>query len=202
MSSNNESTLTDGANVVPDLGAKDSDHRPEPGPPKPRILIADDHQDTRISLQKLLEIALPISVDLAADGSEALEVLLERPYSILLADLKMPRVNGIQLIQEVQERGLPVTVIVTTGHGSIDAAVQAMRLGAYDFLTKPPNPEHLCLIVRRALRERELQDEVTVFRDTLHERYMFRNILSKSPRMHAIFELIGHVAQTPDRAAT
>jgi DNA-binding NtrC family response regulator len=164
--------------------------------PKRRILVADDNEGIRTSLQKLLEIALPVSVDTAADGGRALEALNERSYSILVTDLKMPRVTGMQLIQEIQERRLPVTVIVTTGHGSIDAAVQAMQLGAYNFLTKPPDPKHLCLIIQRALRERTLLDEVTALREQLKERYSFHNILSKSPKMHAVFELIGHLAQT------
>src|ERR1700682_5469494 len=99
------------ANAVPDSGSRDFERAAEPKPLKRRILIADDNQDPRISLKKCLEIALPVSVDAAADGSQALEALIERPYSILITDLKMPRVNGIQLIQEVQERRLPVTVI-------------------------------------------------------------------------------------------
>src|SRR5947209_35411 len=104
--------------------------------------------------------ALGVSVDTVADGSQALQALLERPYSVLISDLKMPNVTGMQLIEEIQARRLPVTVIVTTGYGSIDEAVKAMRLGAYDFLTKPPDPQHLCLILQRALRERTLLDEV------------------------------------------
>src|SRR5262249_2180704 len=75
-------------------------------------------------------------------------------------------------------------------------AVQAMRLGAVDFLTKPINLEHLKLVIQRALRERALQDEVTALREKLHEQYAFHDILSKSPRMHGVFELISHVAPT------
>jgi DNA-binding NtrC family response regulator len=87
-------------------------------------------------------------------------------------------------------------VIITTGFGTIDDAVKAMRLGAADFLTKPINLEHLRLVIQRALRERALQDEVTALREQLHERFAFHSILSKSPRMHDVFELINHVAQT------
>src|SRR5262249_14340184 len=84
----------------------------------------------------------------------------------------------------------------TTGFGTIDHAVQAMRMGAVDFLTKPINLEHLRLVIQRALRERALQDEVTSLREQLHEQFAFHSILSKSPRMHDVFELISHVAQT------
>jgi DNA-binding NtrC family response regulator len=102
----------------------------------------------------------------------------------------------MDLIKEIQKKGLPVTVIVITGHGSIDEAVQAIRLGAYDFLTKPIDVDNLRLVVQRALRERALQDEVTLLRAQLQQRYCFRNILSKNPHMHAVFELINNVAHS------
>ena len=120
----------------------------------------------------------------------------KRPYSVIVTDLKMPRVDGLQLLEEVQKRRLPADVIITTGFGTIEQTVQAMRMGAVDFLTKPVNLEHLRLVIQRALRERALQDEVTALREKLHEQFRFHTILSKNPRMHEVFELIGHVAQT------
>jgi DNA-binding NtrC family response regulator len=161
-----------------------------------RILIVDDSELTRKQLQELLQAEQDIEVDTAADGTEALEALVERNYSILLTDLNMPRIDGMQVIEEIQKRRLPVTIIVTTGHGSIDKAVQAMRLGAYDFLTKPIDFQHLGLVLERALRERKLQDEVNVLRDQLQRRFSFHNILSRNAKMHAVFELINNVAQT------
>ena len=161
-----------------------------------RVLIAEDQEDTRRTLKNMLEMALSVHVDTVSDGGQALQALIEQPYSVVITDLKMPRVSGMQLIEEVTQRRLPVTVIVTTGFGSIEEAVKAMQLGAYEFLTKPTNPEHLCLLVRRALRERSLQDEVNALRQELENRHGFLNVLSKSPRMHEIFELIGHVART------
>ena len=113
---------------------------------KRRILVAEDKADTRESLRRLLEATLPVNVDTVSDGSQALK-LLEKAYAVLLTDLKMPHVDGMQLIKEIQTRRLPVTVIVTTGYGSIDEAVKAMQLGAYDFLSKPADPEHLCLVI-------------------------------------------------------
>ena len=108
----------------------------------------------------------------------------------------MPRVDGLQLLEDVQKRKLPVDVIITTGFATIDHAVQAMRLGAVDFLTKPINLEHLRLVVERAFRERALQDEVTALRQELEKQHRFHDILSKSPQMHDVFELISHVART------
>src|SRR5215475_10379633 len=100
--------------------------------PSRRILVVEDNEDTRQSFQQLLEMALGVEVDLARDGNQALALLFERPYSIMITDLRMPKLDGMKLIEEIQSRRLPVTVIVTTGHGSIDEAVQAMRMGAYD----------------------------------------------------------------------
>ncbi len=161
-----------------------------------RILLAEDNEVNRQQMQHILETDHKVKVDTTRDGREALEALAENSYSLLLTDLKMPHVDGMQLIEEVQKRRLPVTVIVMTGYGSIDDAVQAMRLGAYDFLTKPVDAQQLRLVVQRALRERTLQDEILYLRQQLHSRYSFHDILSKNPRMHAIFELIGNIAHT------
>jgi DNA-binding NtrC family response regulator len=161
-----------------------------------RVLIADDNDVNCQQLKKLLESDQKLQVDTVADGGKALEALGAQNYSILITDLKMPKLDGIHLIEEIQKRRLPVTVIVTTGHGRIDDAVQAMRLGAYDFLTKPLDLQHLQLVVQRALRERLLQDEVVQLREQLQSRYAFHNIISKNRQMHAIFELISNLAHT------
>jgi DNA-binding NtrC family response regulator len=162
-----------------------------------RILIVEDQVETREAFQSLLEMALDgVDVDQAADGAEAIERLLERPYSLVITDLRMPRLGGMKLIQQIQERRLPVTVIVTTGHGSIQEAVEAMRLGAYDFIPKPPEPQRFCLLIERALRERTLQDELAALRSRLQDRHTFANVLSKSPRMFDIFEVINNISDT------
>ena len=165
---------------------------PPPGPPGPpqRVLVVEDVEDTRNSLKELLEISVGVSVDTAEDGAKGLAMLQERPYSLVLTDLRMPKLSGMKMIEEIESRRLPVTVIVTTGHGNIKDAVEAMRMGAYDFLTKPADPQHLPLLVKRALRERTLQDEVVALRQQLGERHSFRNVLSKSQKMHDVFELI------------
>ncbi len=161
-----------------------------------RVLIAEDNELTCQQLKQLLEGDPKVQVDTTGDGLEALQALIEHNYSIVITDLKMPHLSGMQLIEEVQKRRLPVTVIVTTGFGSIDEAVQAMRLGAYDFLVKPIEIQHLRIVMHRALRERTLQDEVANLREQLQNRYSFHNILSKNPKMHAVFELISRVAQS------
>jgi DNA-binding NtrC family response regulator len=160
-----------------------------------RILIVEDKEQERQLLKQLLE-GPALVVDTVGEGAEALDRLDSRSYSIVITDLKMPRLSGMQLIEEVQKRRLPVTVIVTTGFGGIDEAVQAMRLGAYEFLTKPIDVDRLRLVVQRALRERALQDEVAALREQMRDKYSFHNILSKNPRMHQVFDLINNVANT------
>lgn len=169
---------------------------PVPDPPSQRILVVEDVKDSRETLQTLLKVALRLEVDTAADGSQALAMLGERPYSLVVTDLKMPKVDGMKLIQEIQEKKLPSTVIVTTGHGSVADAVDAMKLGAYDFLVKPPDPQRLTLLAKRALRERLLQDEVIALREQVHGRHTFLNVLSKSSKMFDVFELISQIADT------
>ncbi|MHB1561251.1 MAG: sigma-54-dependent transcriptional regulator [Isosphaeraceae bacterium] len=164
--------------------------------PRRRVLIVEDNETARKQIQIFLEADPNLAVDTAANGSDALKALTERPYSVIVTDLKMPRIDGLQLLEEVQKRRLPADVIVTTGFGTIEQTVQAMRLGAVDFLTKPINLEHLRLVIQRALRERALEDEVAALREKLHVEFRFHHILSKSPRMRDIFELISHVAQT------
>jgi DNA-binding NtrC family response regulator len=161
-----------------------------------RILLAEDSKATSEQLKTLLEAGGQFKVDTVGDGEEAFKALSQHSYSVLLTDLQMPRLDGMKLTERIQERKLPVTVIVMTGYGSIDQAVQAMRMGAYDYMAKPVDHEHLRLVIERIMRERILQDEVLQLRERLQEQYAFQGVLSVNPRMHAVFELIRSVAQT------
>src|SRR3954452_22587019 len=161
-----------------------------------RILIADDSEKTLDQMKALLSSEPDVKIDTATEGRQALQLLESANYSLFMTDLKMPGLDGMALVAAVRERNLPVTVVVMTGFGSVDQAVEAMRLGAYDFLTKPVDPEHVRLVVQRALRERALLDEVVQLREQTTRSHSFRNVLSKNPRMHAIFDLIANVAQT------
>ena len=161
-----------------------------------RVLVVEDLADTRLSLQELLQVSLGLEVDVAEDGAAGLAMLQQKTYSLVITDLQMPKLGGMKLIEAIRTKKLPVTVIVTTGHGSIKDAVDAMRMGAFDFLTKPADPQHLCLLVQRALRERALLDEVVALRQQLGDRHTFQNVLSRSPKMYDVFELIGNIADT------
>lgn len=175
----------------PDAKTKDN-----PLPYRARVLIAEDDKQAAKQLRLLLETDLGLQVDTTTDGKEALEALKKNFYSVFLTDLEMPRLDGLKLIEEVNNQNIPVTVIVMTGYGSVDNAVMAMRLGAHDFLTKPLDIDRLELIVKRALQERALRDEVVYLRQQLDQRQAFAHVVTKSPKMMAILKTIENVAHT------
>src|SRR4051812_18847853 len=114
-----------------------------------RVLVVDDQDDARETLREFLQLTGCGPVDVAENGAEALLRLAEGEYSVVITDLAMPRMNGMELIKEARRRGFTAEFIVTTGHGSINEAVQAMRLGAHDFLTKPVDPQRMQVVVQR-----------------------------------------------------
>ncbi len=160
-----------------------------------KLLLVDDDPYSMTQLRKLLQ-SEDLAVDAVTDGREALVALAANDYSVLITDLRMPGMGGMDLIREIAQRRLLVTTIVTTAFGSIDRVVEAMRLGAYDFLTKPIDPTYLKLVMDRALKKRALQDEVLKLRQQLKENYTFHSILSKNQTMYKIFELIRHIEGT------
>jgi DNA-binding NtrC family response regulator len=160
-----------------------------------KVLVVDDDPYLTAQLRKLLETD-DLGVDTVSSAQEALNALVTTDYSVLITDLRMPGMGGIELIREVSQRRVLVTTIVTTAFGSIDRVVEAMKLGAFDFLTKPIDPTNLKMVIDRAMKKRALQDEVFELRQQLKEMYSFNNILSKNRRMHEIFELVRHIAGT------
>jgi DNA-binding NtrC family response regulator len=160
-----------------------------------KVLVVDDDPYLTTQLRRLLETD-DLTVDTVSSGQEALAALGSADYSVLITDLRMPGMGGMELIREVSQRRLLVTTIVTTAFGSIDRVVEAMKLGAFDFLTKPIDPTNLKMVIDRALRKRALQDEVFELRQQLKEMYSFNNIISKNRRMHEVFELVRHIAGT------
>ncbi len=160
-----------------------------------RILVVDDSELACQQLSQLL--ALPgRRIKVAHDGTTALEWLIERNFSLVLIDLCLPGIGGLDLIREIRQRRLPVTVIVMTGHASIDSAVAAMKLGAYDYLLKPIDSVRLDVLVTQALVDRTLQDEVGALRQGLQQRYAFHNLVGRSPRMREVFARIARIASS------
>ncbi len=163
-----------------------------------RILIVDDEKNIRNGLAKAMEMD-GYEVLQAEDGQTGLKIVLKTDIDLVITDLRMPGLSGEELLKKVTVSYPNIPVIILTGHGTVDNAVQAMRDGAYDFITKPVNLERLGLLIKRALsrrelalKHRELQAEVS----RLERRRQGREMLGKSSAMVQIFQLINQVAPT------
>jgi DNA-binding NtrC family response regulator len=133
-------------------------------------------------------------VDLAENGSLALEKIRDNEYGVVLLDLMMPDVDGLQVLRELQKMEKPPVAVILTAYASIDKAVQTTKLGAFDFLAKPFKNEELLLVVKNALEHYQLLEENHRLKTTLRERYSFKNIVGKSTAMQQVFDLISQVA--------
>ncbi len=160
-----------------------------------RILVVDDSELLCHQLSRIL--ARPgRQIKVAHDGTAALEWLVEGNFSLVLTDLRLPHFDGLELIREIRNRNLPVTVIVMTGHASIDSAVEAMKLGAYDYLNKPIDMMRLEVLVNQALEDRKLHDEVCALRRGLQQRFGFHNLVGRSTKMREVFAKVVRVASS------
>ncbi|MBQ1198500.1 MAG: sigma-54-dependent Fis family transcriptional regulator, partial [Spirochaetaceae bacterium] len=159
------------------------------------ILIIDDEKNIREGLSASLEMEGYNTV-LAENGKQGLELFAKGDIDLVITDLRMPEVTGEQVMQKILSENPGVPVIVLTGHGSIDSAVDAMRLGAYDFLTKPLNLDRLTLIVKRALQGRELSLQHRHLQEELNGKKVFESIIGKSSQMQKVFDMIKRVADS------
>ncbi|HKQ60858.1 MAG TPA: sigma-54 dependent transcriptional regulator [Candidatus Polarisedimenticolaceae bacterium] len=158
-----------------------------------RLLIVDDEETQRRMLESLLARA-GFDVVTAADGGEALKRLGEGTFDLLLTDQRMPVVDGLELLERTRriDPGLPV--VLMTAYGTLSAAVEAMKRGAADYLTKPFEKDELVLVVEKSIRQRRLEDEVATLRGALRDRYRLENILGLSAGMQQVFSLIERVS--------
>ena len=159
------------------------------------VLIIDDEKNIREGLAAALEME-GYTVALAADGKQGLARMVKGDIDLVITDLRMPEVSGEQVLAKVAAENPGVPVIVLTGHGSIDRAVEAMRNGAYDFLTKPLNLDQLILIVKRALESRELAIKHRELLEQLNSRKSFESIIGKSAEMQKIFATVRKAADS------
>ncbi len=159
------------------------------------VMVVDDEKNIRAGLGKAIELD-GHNVVLAEDGRQALDLLEHEEIDLIIADLKMPRVSGEELLRRVVESYPTLPVIILTGHGTIETAVQAMRDGAYDFLTKPINLDRLSLLVKRALSTRELALQHRALQEELEQKRQFADIIGKSAEMKRIFDVVRQVAPT------
>ena len=163
-----------------------------------KILVIDDEKNIREGLQMALEDE-GYEVLTAEDGTDGLHKALSEAIDLVITDLRMPGVGGQEILRRVSSETPGVPVIVLTGHGTVETAVEAMRMGAYDFLTKPLDLDRLSLLVKRALQNRELVLQHRELVEQLQSDKIFEHIIGKSAAMEHVFEMIKKVA--PSRAS-
>ena len=132
----------------------------------PRILIIDDEKAIRNTLKEILEFE-DYKVDQAEDGPAGLDMLIQQKYDVVLCDIRMPKMDGLEVLERAQEMGTDAAFIMVSAHGSIDTAVEATKKGAYDFLSKPPDLNRLLVTVRNALDRTKLVTETKTLKKKL-----------------------------------
>ena len=160
-----------------------------------RIRVADDEEILRVNVAEALTDA-GYHVDAVADGEAAAARMLEEDYAVLVTDLRMPRLDGIGLLARVVAARPQTLVLIMTAYASVETAIDALRLGAHDYLLKPIVLDDLCARVARLLELRALRDEVVRLRRDLRERLGFAGIVGGSPPIRRMFEMIERVAPT------
>ncbi len=162
---------------------------------KPRIVVADDEESVRWTLKKALERS-GYTVHAVEDGKEAVETAERVSADLVLMDIKMPTLDGLHSLSMLRERHPEAMVIVMTAFGSLQAAVEAMKRGAYDYITKPFDFEELILLVRRALEVQGLTRELNRLKAQLKDRQELDEIVGTSPEMQGVFKLVGQVSDS------
>lgn len=155
---------------------------------KLNVLIVDDDPQLIRILQAVLK-QVDAELRIAGTGRLALQMILDQPPAIMLLDMKLPDMEGMEILKDVSSRGFPVTVIVMTAHGSVDLAVDAMREGAYDFLTKPLDFERARIMVRNAVERHRIIAELDDYKNQ-YERTRFRGLMGSSPAMQRLYRQI------------
>jgi two-component system nitrogen regulation response regulator GlnG len=159
-----------------------------------RILVADDEESMRWVLSKALR-KKGFVVDLAKDGDEALKLIQDSNYDLAIFDIKMPGISGLDLLDRVRELKSDMLMVIMTAEASMKNAVEAMKRGAYDYITKPFDLDVIDAIVEKVNRAREMTSQVTLLKEELKDRYQLeKNIIGNSPAMRDIYKIIGKVA--------
>ena len=163
---------------------------------KSRILVVDDED----SIREFLEIMLKkegYEVTTAEDGLRAKEILAKKSFDMVISDMQMPNMTGIELLKHVKDSYPDLVFMMITAFGTTESAVDAMKMGAYDYVTKPFKIDEVRLNIANALRSKNLETEVRILKKELVKEYSFQNMIGNSPAMHSIFDLVKRVSQAP-----
>src|SRR5262245_10316821 len=162
--------------------------------PLSRILVADDEESMRWVLSKALRNK-GLTVDLAKDGDEALRLIQADGYDLAILDITMPGISGLELLDKVRELKSDLLVVIMTAEASMKNAVEAMKRGAYDYITKPFDLDVIDAIIEKVDRAREIAGQVTLLKHELKDRYQVeKNIIGNSSAMREVYKTIGKVA--------
>jgi|YNPMSStandDraft_2_1061718.scaffolds.fasta_scaffold00178_9 DNA-binding NtrC family response regulator len=161
--------------------------------PDPVVLVIDDEKNIREALKQALKMEGYLVIT-AENGEEGLEKLKTFSPDAVILDLKMPKVSGMEFLKQMPSKETPV--IILTGHGGVEEAVETMRLGAYDFMVKPPDLEKLTLVLSRALEEKKRKERQETLETLLDERYRFENIIGVSRAFQEVLQQVKQVAAT------
>ncbi|MFN3556509.1 MAG: sigma-54-dependent transcriptional regulator [Bacteroidales bacterium] len=161
----------------------------------PRILVIDDERSIRNTLKDILEYE-KFDVDLAEDGIEGLEKATNASYDVILCDIKMPRMDGIEVLDKLMAHNPDNTVVMISGHGTVETAVEAIKKGAYDFISKPPDINRMLITLRNAMDKSLLVNETRVLKRKVSKTY---DMIGDSQAIKQIKEMIERVAPTDAR---
>jgi DNA-binding NtrC family response regulator len=161
---------------------------------KPFVLIVDDDKNTRDGLERALHNNYAVQTVESAD--RALRIMEDRDVDVMLSDVRMPGMDGLTLLQRALGRNPKLVCILLTAYGNVETAVEAMKRGAFDFLMKPVNLDHLDLVLRRALHSRDVESENTDLRVQLDDKFNLQNIIGSSPVMQQVFDMIRQAGPT------
>ncbi|MBX3300623.1 MAG: sigma-54-dependent Fis family transcriptional regulator [Nitrospira sp.] len=161
----------------------------------PNILIVDDNGDTQAQLRGVLSKE-GYEIDAAANGQAALGVVTRQVPDLVMSDINMPELDGLSLLEELRSRGYDMPVILMTAYGSLKTAVDGIRAGAFDYISKPFILNDVRLVVRRALEDTQLSRENQQLREQLRNRYRSDNLIGSSPAVVSVYKSIARVAQT------
>jgi DNA-binding NtrC family response regulator len=161
----------------------------------PKILVVDDEMIVCESCQRILEEE-GYEVEIALSGKEAFEKMKAHPFDIVITDLKMPGIGGMEILKTFRKEYPDSIIIMITGFSTVETAVEAMKLGAFDYIPKPFTPDEVSIVVKKAIEKKSLMLENIYLRQELQEKYGFHNIVGKSKKMQEIYRIIAKVAMT------
>ena len=159
------------------------------------ILLVDDKASMRKVLRQTLEDD-SCSILEAEDGEKALEIIKTKHVDVIISDIKMPKLDGLTLLKMIKEIDSEIVVLIMTAYGTIETAVDAMKLGAYDYITKPFSTEQVKLTVEKAIERQKLIYENKYLREKLNDHYNYKRIVGNGKVMQPVYELIDKVAPT------